>query len=249
MQASAREIPPGGRLTYSFIIPNTGTADASPATIINPLPASVAYVRGSATSGATYDANKHEMRWTGTVPANGEVTIAYSVDVLPPLADGDVISNRATIRDGVHPAMTRSVDVNVVAPDLSRSDMQVAPLVVAGTPLRYVVRVVNSGHAAADIRFSDVLPASVTYIESSAQASFGGVVSFDAATRTLKWDGTVPARSIVEISFAVQVTGNIATITNVATVTDSLGGTIELSATTRIVPYRIHMPLFFKNYP
>jgi uncharacterized repeat protein (TIGR01451 family) len=126
--------------------------------------------------------------------------------------------------------------------------MQAWSMIARGTTLQYVIRVVNSGHASADVTVTDPLPAGVTYVNGSAQSSFGGPVGFDAATRTLSWSGTVPARGIVEIRFAVVVISEVnSLITNVANVRDSLGTSIEVEATTRVVRYRSLLPLFVKN--
>ncbi|MBS1252601.1 MAG: Bacillopeptidase F [Anaerolineales bacterium] len=247
MHASAGEVSPGGHLTYQLVIPNAGTADAAGAVIVNPLPAGLAYVEGSATGGATYHAAQREIRWTGSVPAGDEITFEYSVDVVPPLADGTTISNSATIDDGLHPALTRSTEVQVLAPDLSRSTKQAWPMVARGDALAYHVSIVNSGHAPASVTFTDRLPADMAYVAGSAEASYGEGVSFDADTGTLAWSGTVPARGIAKISFSVLATGDAGSVTNVARLDDGLGTTVSLEATTRVVPYSFRLPVLLKN--
>lgn len=247
MRASLDQVEPGGRLTYRLTIPNAGTADAAQTLVVNRLPQTLAYVEGSVTGGAFYNPDLREIRWQGTVPAGGQVTFEYSVDAVPPLADGDALVNSATITDGVHPSMTRSVTVQIVAPDLSRSEKQAVAMVGQGAVLNYVVRIVNSGHASADVTFIDPLPAGVTYIAGSGEATFGGPVRFDEGTATVIWTGQLPARGIAELRFSVQVAGNVDTITNAATVDDGMGTTLALSATTRVVPYRFLLQLILKD--
>ncbi len=247
MRASASQVEPGGRLNFQFTVPNAGTADAAQTLVVNPLPQALAYVEGSATGGAFYDPDLRQIRWQGTVPAGQKVTFEYSADVLPPLADGDTISNTATISDGLHPAITRSVTVQVVAPDLTDSEKRAVSMVGRGATLTYEVRIVNSGHASAEVTFADPLPAGVTYLPESGQASFGGPVQYDAETGKVTWSGTVPARGIAELRFSVLVAGDVDSITNTATVEDGLGTTLELQATTRVVPYRFVLPLILKN--
>jgi len=113
--------------------------------------------------------------------------------------------------------------------------------------LNYLVRVVNSGHTSANVVVTDPLPAGVTYITGSGQASYGGPLRFDDTTRTVSWTGQVPARGIAELRFSVQVAGDVDTLTNTATLEDGLGSTLELSATTRVVPYRFLLQLIMKN--
>jgi uncharacterized repeat protein (TIGR01451 family) len=247
MGASVEQVALGGRLTYRFTIPNTGTADAEQALVVNPLPPALAYVEGSATGGALYDPAQRAIRWQGVVPAGGQVTFEYSADVLPPLADGDTIVNTATISDGLHPAISRSISVQVVAPDLIRSEKQAMAMVGEGATLTYMVRIVNSGHALANVTFTDPLPTGATYVAGSGQASYGAPVQFDAGTGTVTWTGEVPARGIAELRFSVLATGEADVITNMATLDDGLGSTLELSATTRVVPYYFVLPLILKG--
>ncbi|MFQ5594331.1 MAG: S8 family serine peptidase [Anaerolineae bacterium] len=247
MQANLDQVEPGGRLTYRFTIPNAGTADAAQALVVNRLPQSLAYVDGSATGGAFYDPDLKEVRWQGTVPAGDLVTFEFSVDVVPPLADGDTLVNTATITDGLHPSITRSVTVQIIAPDLSRSEKQAPAMVGQGAALNYMVRIVNSGHASADVTFTDPLPAGVIFIAGSGQASYGGPIRFDEGTGTLSWTGQLPARGIAELGFSVQVVGDFDTITNTATVDDGMGTALDLRATTRVVPYRFLLQLILKN--
>lgn len=248
MRAGTDQVSPGDRVTYRLTIPNTGTADATQTLVVNPLPESLAYVEGSATNGASYDPDQREIRWQGTVPAGEEIGFEYRADVLSPLADGDIISNTATISDGLHPEITRSADVQVVAPDLSGSEKRARAMVAQGDTLQYLVRIVNSGHAVAEVTFTDQLPAGVTYIEESAEADYGGPPSFDVDTRTIAWTGTVPARSIAVLRFSVLATADVGYITNVASIEDGLGATIRLEAPTRVVPYSFRLPVLL-NLP
>ncbi|MFQ5344269.1 MAG: hypothetical protein ACE5F6_22230, partial [Anaerolineae bacterium] len=247
MQASLDQVEPGGRMTYQLAIPNAGTADAAQTLVVNRLPQALTYVEGSATGGAFYDADLREVRWQGTVPAGDQVAFEYSVDAVPPLTDGEALVNTATISDGLHPSITRSVTVQIMAPDLTRSEKQALPQVGQGSVLNYLVRIVNSGHASANVTLTDPLPAGVTYIAGSGQASYGGSLRFDDTSRTVSWTGQVPARGIAELRFSVQVAGDVDMLTNTAALDDGLGSTLDLSATTRVVPYRFLLQLILKN--
>ena len=153
----------------------------------------------------------------------------------------------ATLNDGLHPALTRSVEVQVIAPDLSNSTKEARAVVGSGETLKYHVRIVNSGHAPADVTFTDPLPAGVIYLEGSAEVSYGGPISFNSETGTLVWTGTVPARGIAKLSFSVTATGDTDSITNAASLDDGLGGTVDLKATTRVVPYTFRLPVLLMN--
>src|SRR5690606_4040514 len=50
---------------------------------------------GSATNGAIFNAGQNRVEWTGTVPANGQVEVAFTVTVQA--GPGIVLNNTATI--------------------------------------------------------------------------------------------------------------------------------------------------------
>ena len=161
------------------------------------------------------------------------------------------------------PTTTPTPWPTALAPDLSRSEKRAPTAIRQDVELPYLIRIVNSGHALADVTFRDPLPTGVTYVERSAQASYGQI-NFDSATNSLTWSNGVLARSIAELHFAVLVAPNVKSVTNTATLEDEWGDLVILEATTRVEsplpgptatastepqPAPVYLPLVLKNHP
>ncbi len=72
LETSAKEVDKtealsGEVLTYTITLTNTGTVDAVSASVVDPLPANVTYVPDSATGGAVYNPDLHQIEWAGVV--------------------------------------------------------------------------------------------------------------------------------------------------------------------------------------
>ena len=74
-----------------------------------------------------------------------------------------------------------------------------------------------------------------------------GTVAYDEVNGRLVWNGEVPSWGMSTIVFAVTVTEERA-INNTVTIDDGLGSLTERSATTRVLPYDVYLPLLVKNY-
>jgi uncharacterized repeat protein (TIGR01451 family) len=58
----------GDTLTYTIALKNTGSLSATGVSLVDPIPTHTAYVSGSVTGGAVYNAALNQIEWTGDVP-------------------------------------------------------------------------------------------------------------------------------------------------------------------------------------
>ena len=235
----------GEVLTYTLTLHNTGFADATDVTVVDPVPLRTVYQPDSATGGATYDEAANRILWSGAVPSGGHAPFSFAVKTAAPLPNGTAIVNTATINDGVHSPFTRTATTTITAPDLSSSEKRVSsplsPLpslggeeggaVSPGQVLTYTIRVKNSGSGPATVALTDTLPAEVVYVPGSAWAGSGGPAVYDDSTHRLTWSGRVPIRGMATVRFAVRATSQ-GPITNSVLLDDGAGRVIEKRVTT-----------------
>jgi uncharacterized repeat protein (TIGR01451 family) len=84
----------GATLTYTLGVTGSG----QPLQLVDPLPAGVTYVPGSATAGASYDAGSNAIAWSGTPPAGQVTTITYAVTVST--GQATLVTSTATLTGG-----------------------------------------------------------------------------------------------------------------------------------------------------
>ncbi len=269
LESSTKEVNkilavPGEVLTYTLTLRNTGVTDAADVAVVDPIPPHTVYQLGSATGGAIYDEAGKRILWSGAVPSGDQVSFSFAVRTLPPLPDGTIIANTATIDDGVHPPFTRTATTTTTAPDLSPSEKQVSSppflppnpstglragpggerggAVSPGQVLTYTILVKNAGSGPAMVTLTDPLPAEVVYVPGSAWAGSGGPAVYDASAHRLTWSGRVPVKGMATVRFAVQATSQ-GPITNNVILDDGAGNVIERSVTTGGKKHRIFLPL------
>ena len=150
---------PGGTVTYTISIPNTGTAATSGTTLADPIPAGTTYVAGTTTMNGTAIADTGgQMPFAaarfvnspgepaGQVNVGEAAVISFEVTINPepPL----IITNIATIDpDGAGPAP--AIEVSITNPPV-KADLAVAITdnrteTVAGEAISYQVTVTNNG--------------------------------------------------------------------------------------------------------
>jgi uncharacterized repeat protein (TIGR01451 family) len=253
---------PGDALTYTIVLRNNG--EAIGAGFVDPIPAQTSYVADSATGGATYDAELHRIQWSGVMPARSEWAFTFAVTTDPSLPDDTLIVNVATIADFSisdfgfripQSAIERTATTILKRPDLSPSEKLVsAARAAVGDVITYTVRVKNTGGGLARAVLTDSIPTGSVYVPDSAWAGSGTVVYEEANSFAntqdrgrILWNGEVPPKGMSTILFAVTVTEE-RVIHNTVTINDGLGGLSERSATTKVQPYEVYLPLVVKNY-
>jgi uncharacterized repeat protein (TIGR01451 family) len=266
LEGSTKEVDksealPGEVLTYTLTLRNAGTADAMDVAVVDPIPSDTVYQPGSTTGGAIYDQATNRILWSGAVPSGEQVSFSFAVRTVPPLPDGTVVENIATVNDGVQSSFTRTATTTITAPDLSPSEKSasqrlgeeggMSPGWAPGRldawtlgrmqVLTYTILVKNGGSGPATVTLTDTLPAEVVYVPGSAWAGSGGPAEYDAATHRLTWSGPVPVRAMATIRFAVQATGP-GPITNSAFLDDGAGNVIERRVTTGGKEYKLFVP-------
>ena len=248
LESSTKEVDkslavPGEVLTYTLTLRNTGVADAKDVAIVDPIPSHTIYQPGSATGGAVHDEAANRILWNGAVASGDQVSLSFAVRTVPPLPDGTIIANTATIDDGVHSPFTRTATTTITAPDLSPSEKQVSSATVSsGQVLTYTILVKNAGSGPAMVTLTDTLPTEVSYVLGSAWAGSGGPAVYDASAHRLTWSGRVPVNGMATVRLAVEAMG-LGPITNNVILDDGAGNVIERSVTTGGGEYRVFLPL------
>jgi len=237
-------VAPGEQLLYTVVLKNnTGTAITG-VHFTDAIPANTAYVANSASvpSGSTLTATSPTLDITGiTVPANGQATVTFKVQVAYPIPDGVTqISNQGAFTYGSTTSQTdgdavtdgnQATVIGVTAgPNFDTATKTVSmytdtsPLgnVSPGDTLLYHVIVPNTGNQnSPTTTFTDVLPGNTTYVTGSATAS-QGTAGYNSTTRTLSWTMSVNAGSQATLDFKVTVNSGVQirdVISNQGTVT------------------------------
>lgn len=97
--ANVSSTAPGGKVTYTITVANTGTSTWTGASLSDPLTGvldDAAYNSDATTTSGTLSYAGSTLGWSGNVAAGGTVTITYSVTVDTPDTGNKVLSNTVT---------------------------------------------------------------------------------------------------------------------------------------------------------
>lgn len=203
-------VAPGGFIDYEIQLANPNPVAVS-ATMIDPIPANTMYVAGSATADAptvVYDGGPNHVKWGGTIPASGTVTIKFSVQVMRDVPCDSVIRNQAfLITDAGEEIGSQVIETKVECPQEPSIDIvkrAEQTIVGPGGIIDYVIVIYNGGAAPASVVMNDPIPAGTSYVPGSATASAPSV-SYIGGSNAIQWSGMVPATGSVTIKFSVHV--------------------------------------------
>lgn len=209
--ASTNVVNPGGVITYTVTLVNTGTADytaAAPATFTDDLSAVLddATYNNDATAGATYAAPT--LSWAGPLAVGQTVTVTYSVTVNDPDTGDSVLPNTVVTGLGGNCEIgSNDPACSVVVPSGSYTVSKAASSTTVdqnGT-LTYTVTVKNTGQ----VDYTTAEPASFTDDLSAVldDATYNGDAT-NGATVTgtdLTWSGALAAGATLTITYSVTV--------------------------------------------
>ena len=210
----------GGTINYSIVVTNNGPDATTNVAVTDVLPAGVTFVSSAATQG-TYVSGTGIWSLAGLAPAASDtLTITATVDAG---TNGTTIVNGASITASDQPDNNPADNSDSASLTVQSVDLQIVKSVNNPTPnegggVNYSVVLTNNGpNAATAIQVTDVLPAGVTYVSSSATS--GSYVSGTGiwSVATLANGGS----ATLTITATVNAGTNGQTIVNTAAVTAS----------------------------
>ncbi|MHC4206378.1 MAG: choice-of-anchor D domain-containing protein, partial [Planctomycetota bacterium] len=212
---------PGDTVTYTIVVTNNGTDDATGATVTDTFPAILTGITYTSTTTGTVSGNTAAGAGhiSDTVDITAGSTITYTVNgTIDPSATGSLV-NTATVASAIDPttANNSATDTDTLTPqaDLSITKTDGQSTAIPGDTVTYTIVVTNNG-------LSDVIGATVTDI-------FPAILS--GVTYTSTTTGTVSgntAAGVGHISDTVDITAG-------STITYTVNGTIDPSATGSLV--------------
>ncbi len=217
---------PGGTITYTLTITNTGSGPATGVTITDTLPSFTSFV--SASNGGTPSGGS--VIWTIASLANGATTTRTLVLQVDSPLPGAVtsVTNAAIVGDDgatgpdLNPAdnsTTELTPISGLSIDLSLTKTDGVVTATPGQTLTYTLTVANLGNTAATgVVLTDTVPANTTFVS----ASDGGTLSAGIVTwpsTTLAGGGATFVRTLV-VQVDNPLPAGVAQIVNAALVGD-----------------------------
>ncbi len=251
--AADREVvDSGGVVSYTVVVRNDGWRDVASATLSNTIPANTVYVPGSLQPPpVVYHPLTNTITWGGPLSVGESLTVTYRVTVATGVAPGTYITNVAHLHYSDHGFDYVAWDVTRAdAPDLSASTLVVDKGIARpGDSLVYTVTLLNVGtHDALSATLSAGIPAYTHYLSGSLSAMGGGVAGDGGAG--ISWTGPLSTGQPVTLTYRVVITDSYAdfSVSNLARVVDDFGQMVERTALTTVSPYRLYLPLIFKDH-
>lgn len=256
--ADATTITPGGTVTYTITVTNTGQSPYTGATVSDDLTgllSDVVYNNDASATSGTVAYAAPTVSWSGGLAVGASVTITYSVAVNDPALGDRALINAVTSDDlgstcpsggGGAPGCRAVVLVLVPALTITKTAVSGtgAATVVAGSPIDYTVTVINTGETPyTGASFTDDLTAvldDATY-NGDAVASTG-VVGFTSPDLTWTGDLAIGATATITYSVTTELPANgdrVATNAIASTTPGSTclvgGGAADCTTTTAVL--------------
>jgi uncharacterized repeat protein (TIGR01451 family) len=245
--AAAGPVEIGDRITYTIAISNTG-GYAPDIIATDPIPANSTFVPNSVqTSGGSiaYDASRKQVVWHSPVQKQQQLGFTYVITAGCPnnMATG-VISNVVYIQDPTGFVISRTTTTAVRLPSLDNWDVSVNKVKAApGDVVRYTITIPNTG-AAGNLWLDDVLPIELEWVANNASV---GAISYNTATRTIRWDGRVGTGEQAVLTIDVRIKPNMINkaIANPMELSDGCQG-FEIEPAIIYVGNLVYLPLIRK---
>ncbi|TDW24390.1 DUF7507 domain-containing protein [Kribbella kalugense] len=212
ISADAPTTTPGGTVTYTVVIANTGQTPYDGAVVSDALSGVLPdseYNEDATASSGTVTFTSPILSWTGDLLVGASTTITYSITVDDPdPGDKLLINTVSSAAPGSScpagsPLPHCSVLVRVLVPALSITKAADTVAVAAGNVLRYTIRVVNTGQTDYfPATFSDILTGVLddAGYAGDAAASVGTIAYSNS---TLVWTGALAAGAAATVTYSV----------------------------------------------
>lgn len=200
MYAPNAAVSPGVPVTYAIELA-ADTINLPDVRVVNALPPQLRFAGfAQNTIGAVYNAGAHQVEWSGALAAfTSPPPLLYHAELASDgWESGDELWSAATFTIGGGVAFTRTTAVIALAADFTHSNLTAdRTRVKSGDPITMTVHLESANLAGGALTVAAPLPAEMTYVADSLHYPFG-VGSYDAETRTLHWQGTVPSGELRE---------------------------------------------------
>ncbi|WP_180326556.1 isopeptide-forming domain-containing fimbrial protein [Raoultibacter phocaeensis] len=213
--ASASTTVPGGQITYTLALTNTGTVDAEGVALTDALPAGSSFVMAS-DGGACENGM---VSWTLDVAAGQQKEVTVTIDA--PASSGSMmntaqaVSGDTTVKSDTVTTTVKEEDAGDAGkPQLSVAKSTPVTQAQPGSVVPYTITVSNTGDAdAIDVEVVDELPSGLEYVSSSPTGKVEG--------SKITWKVTVKVgESVVRMLNARVTATDGQSIANSVTVTD-----------------------------
>ncbi len=211
---------PGGTVTYTLTVSNSGGADATGAVISETVPANSTFNAGASSAGWTCSPDNNAgstcTNTVGTVTSGGTVSSTFAVTVANPVPTGTTqVTNTATVSDdgshGVDPTpgnntssdntpITTAMDISVVKSDGGAT-------ATPGSTVTYSITATNGGNVGVTgVVLTETVPANSTFNAGASSAGWACLPNNNAgSTCTLTVGGLAGGGSSAGFNFAVTV--------------------------------------------
>ncbi len=253
---------PGDIISYTIVVSNSGTANATGGVISDTLPVNTSFVPGSVQlnpAGAGVVGNTLPTLVSGlTITANQRITVSYAVTINTPLPNQTQIVNTASVTSSEvsEPQSSTVTDTVTSAPVLtiqkSSLDANGGEL-VPGDVISYTIVVGNSGTlTATGGLISDTLPTHTSFVPGSLQLNPPGAGVVGSAPPTLASGLVITPGQSVSVTFGVTLNTPLpdqTQIVNTASVTSSEVSQPKTSTVSNTVvnKKKIYLPVIQKN--
>ncbi|MEU0517986.1 putative Ig domain-containing protein [Streptosporangium sp. NPDC006007] len=203
---------PGGKVTYTVTVGNTGSSALTGVTVTDPLSDvldDAAYNADATATAGTVSFTTPTLTWSGNLAAGATVTVTYSVTVAGSGTGNKTLANTVTSSTlgsvcppgGADPRCTATVTVSGLSIVKTADTSTTTP----GSTVRYTVSVTNSGQTPyAGAAFTDALGGVLDDAVYNADGgATSGSVSFTGSA--LNWIGNLAAGATATVTYSVTV--------------------------------------------
>lgn len=188
--ANVASVLPGGPVTYTISVRNSGDATAENVVVTDSLNGNLTFGSGSPTPGTSAGANgSTNLTFNlGSIAAGATATATVNASVISGLTTNGTVNNTATAASsnaGIGTSNTVTITVGPNAPSIIISKVPNSPTVTAGGTITYAITVRNiGGSAATNVVVSDILdPAtSVISVSPTPISNVGGTITYNIGT-------------------------------------------------------------------